>query len=276
MSGFVAIYREALDHPLLSDPSRLGAWIWLISKAAWKPTRFDVNGKIITLDRGQLSISYRGLASEWGWSRSSVERFFTRLKTETMVTTATETGRMVITICNYGKYQDINYEPETATETLPETGAGQERDIKEQGNKGTSNHSKEKNTKKEIFPKPDFTDEQTWSDFLKNRKTKKLPNTVTAHNRFLSDIEKVSVLTGWTPMEVFKECVGKGWGAIYDPRGKDNGNTNRKINNAKPASNDGLGNAFRKIAGGGVDRQAQDDGQRTRGAKIFMLADAKA
>jgi hypothetical protein len=141
VSGFVCLHRDALDHPLLKDPARLGAWVWLFTRAAWKPTPFDVNGKIITLERGQLCVSLRQLSDEWNWSKSTVERFLTRLKTETMIGTESGTGKMIITICNYAKYQDIPDEGGTASGTASGTRAGHERDTKEQGNKLTSNIS---------------------------------------------------------------------------------------------------------------------------------------
>lgn len=137
MSGFVAMSRDALDHPLLKDGEHFRAWFWLVATACWKPTRYDVNGKIVTLERGQLSTSLRQLASAWGWSKSSVYRFLGRLKTETMIGTDSGTGRLVITICNYDKYQTPPEQAGTPVGTGNGTGAGQERDTKEQGNKGT-------------------------------------------------------------------------------------------------------------------------------------------
>lgn len=138
MSGFVAIYREMTEHHLFAgDSARLGAWTWLVAKACWRPTKFNVNGKTITLDRGQFCTSMRDLAEAWGWSKSSVERFLTRLKTETMIETHTGTGRLIVTICNYSKYQDVSEQAGTATGTPTGTAAGQQRDTKEQENKGT-------------------------------------------------------------------------------------------------------------------------------------------
>lgn len=145
MIGFVAMHRTAIDHPLFAgDTSRLGAWMWLVAKACWKPTRFNVGGKTITLERGQYCCSIRDLADAWGWSKSTVDRFLTRLKTETMIETHSGTGRLVITICNYAKYQDMNDDSGTDDGTHSGTAAGQQRDIKEQGNKGTTISSEAK------------------------------------------------------------------------------------------------------------------------------------
>lgn len=138
MSGFVAAYREALDHPLLKgNAERLGAWMWLVMKAAWKPTPFDIGGKIVTIERGQLCASRSQLAQAWGMSPSGVERFLTRLKTEQMIEQETGQGRSIITICNYSKYQDVSDEAGQTTGQVTGQQSDSHRTAKEQGNKGT-------------------------------------------------------------------------------------------------------------------------------------------
>src|SRR3546814_19053650 len=95
-----------IDHPLFKgQPQRAYAWLWLLSKAAWKRTPFDIKGVIVTLERGQVCTSRHQLAAEWGMSPSAVERFLTRLKTEQMIEQDTGQGRTIITICTYDKYQ---------------------------------------------------------------------------------------------------------------------------------------------------------------------------
>ena len=135
MSGFVALHRAAVDHPLFAgDSSRLGAWLWLVTKACWRPTKYDLHGKIITLDRGQFVASRSQLAKAWGWKESAVERFLTRLQTEQMIRRETGQGRSIITICNYAKYQDM--EQDAGQETGQDIGQRPDshRTAKEQGN----------------------------------------------------------------------------------------------------------------------------------------------
>lgn len=145
MSGFIAMSRDALDHPLLKDGERFRAWFWLISKACWKATRIDVAGQIIELQRGQLCYSVRYLAEAWGWSKSTVDRFLHRLQAESMLSltrsktgTASGTGQFVITICNYDKYQTSGEDGGTADGTT----VGQQWDSsgtnKNKGNKGNN------------------------------------------------------------------------------------------------------------------------------------------
>lgn len=132
MSGTINLSRDVFDHPLLKDGDRFRAWFWMVARACWKPTRFDVAGRIITLERGQFCCSVRELAEAWGWSKSAVDRFLTRLKTETMIGTDAGTGKLIVTIRNYDKYQSQPGATGTANGTPTGTAAGQQRDIKEE------------------------------------------------------------------------------------------------------------------------------------------------
>lgn len=106
MSGFFLMQRDVFEHHLFKGShERFYAWSWLIAKAAWQKTQFDVGGKTITLERGQLCYSIRRLSEKWGMSKGATERFINRLKTETMIETASGRGRLIITICNYDDYQ---------------------------------------------------------------------------------------------------------------------------------------------------------------------------
>jgi len=79
------------------------------------------------------------------------------------------------------------------------------------------------------FPKPDWADVSVWSDFLANRKRKRLPNTATAHKAFLADIARQADAE-WPPGRLLEHATAKGWGAIYDPRqqSKSNGTQDGK------------------------------------------------
>lgn len=67
------------------------------------------------------------------------------------------------------------------------------------------------------FPRLPIVDAGLWADFLKNRKAKRLPNTATAHERLKRDLAAMASQTGWTETAIFRACVERGWGAIYDP-----------------------------------------------------------
>lgn len=135
MSGYVRIYRTLWDHPLFQDGVEAGAFAWMVCAAAWRATNVRYKNRMIDLKRGQLAVSVRDLAARFAWSPAKAERYIGRLKAETMVETATETGVIVITICNYDDYQPSHDGSETANETPIETAPRQERDRSETQNK---------------------------------------------------------------------------------------------------------------------------------------------
>ncbi len=133
--GFFLVHRGWRSCPIFRGPFSKGeAWLWLIETACFKPTEYDIKGKTVTLQRGQLCASREQLSGAWKWTPSAVERFLTRLQTEQMIGRETGQGKSVITIENYAKYQDKA--ARTGQETGQPTGQKSDRDrtAKEQGN----------------------------------------------------------------------------------------------------------------------------------------------
>lgn len=117
--------------------SRWEAWEDLMMEAHWnraKPKRQLLGGKSYEIFYGQVLWSIRFMASRWTWSKSRVERFLGWLKTETAITTLTETHAIRITLCNYELYQGKRDTIEdTDRDTHEDTGgtqAGRRRDEK--------------------------------------------------------------------------------------------------------------------------------------------------
>lgn len=128
--GFIAVARGILDHPIVGARkpfSYFEAWIWLLTEARWASGRIHVangsGGKIVNLERGQLSHSLRYMATAWGWKIKRVRTFLRRLETDTQIGTQTGTGQTVITICNYNQYQN----PSAARGTQSGTPTGTQR-----------------------------------------------------------------------------------------------------------------------------------------------------
>lgn len=63
---------------------------------------------------------------------------------------------------------------------------------------------------------------QIWTDFLSNRKRRKLGNTDTAWKSFNDDLARISLKTGIPPPELIRHAAAKGWGGIYDPNERSN------------------------------------------------------
>lgn len=124
--GFFCVARGWRESPALArepnEPfSRAEAWLWMLEAAAWADTTQDCAGKRVAVKRGQFSTSYRILAQAWLWPVANVQRFLARLKSDTAIDTRTDTGRLLITLCNYERYQFSPRNGDTPSDTLSDT-----------------------------------------------------------------------------------------------------------------------------------------------------------
>jgi hypothetical protein len=105
VSGWFAMKRGIHDHPLFyRQPERIAVWSWIKATAAWKDTRMDAGGKIVTVKRGQLLTSYRQMSQATGVGVKVIRNLVERLQAGNAIDTDTGTGRLLITIRNYDKY----------------------------------------------------------------------------------------------------------------------------------------------------------------------------
>lgn len=106
MSGFVVIHRSLLGHPDFRNDAEAMAFAWMVMRASWKPVRVRYKGKAVSLERGQLCVSQRDMAAALDRDKGWVERLWKRLQTQGAIEVGRGAAAMIITICNYAKYQD--------------------------------------------------------------------------------------------------------------------------------------------------------------------------
>lgn len=123
--GWVAYWRGYRRHPLfIGEPfSRAEAFWWFVERAAYA-RRVEVHdGRDVFIEPGQVSASIRDLAEEFGWEKTRVERLLKKLVDRKMVEVETATGRTIITVCNYAKYQPSQWDDATAARQQRDTSA---------------------------------------------------------------------------------------------------------------------------------------------------------
>jgi len=128
--GYVLIHRKIFDMPEFKNKefSEREAWIYLICEASHSNYSKDLNGKLVELKRGELSISIRFLAQRFRWSKSKVERFLKMLEDNKMIKRDTLLGHLSgqqtghLTICAYDTYQKVR---DTNRDTFRDTLLGQ-------------------------------------------------------------------------------------------------------------------------------------------------------
>ena len=120
VGGWIAVRREITDHAVFHKrPDRLYVWIWMIATAAYKPVKQDCDGKVVEVARGQLLTSYRQMSARTGVGIQVIRTLLIQLGLDHAINTSINTGRLLITIRNYDKYQTNKKNGNTPENTLP-------------------------------------------------------------------------------------------------------------------------------------------------------------
>lgn len=110
-NGFIALHRSLLSWGWHTDPATGWLFVNLLLMANWT----DSEWQGMTIERGQLVTGRKALAAQTGLSEQTVRTSLNRLKSTNEITLASTNKFSVITIVNYGKFQDV---PEMPTSTL--------------------------------------------------------------------------------------------------------------------------------------------------------------
>lgn len=110
-NGFIALHRSLLSWGWHADPATGWLFVNLLLMANWT----DSEWQGMTIERGQLVTGRKALAAQTGLSEQTVRTSLNRLKSTNEITIASTNKFSVITIVNYGKFQDV---PEMPTSTL--------------------------------------------------------------------------------------------------------------------------------------------------------------
>lgn len=104
--GYITIYRQLLDNPIVTkDSDHIAIWIHLLLTATHKDYDIEHLGKRLTLKRGQLVIGRKLLAEKYKISESKVQRVLKKFETEQQIEQQTTNKNRIITILNYDRYQ---------------------------------------------------------------------------------------------------------------------------------------------------------------------------
>lgn len=104
--------------------SQAEAWIDLVRTARFEiepETRILSSGRYITIKRGEIHASIRFLAERWSWGTDKVKRFLDAAISEQAIERRTEQGESIITLLNYGIYNPVGDESQTANRTPNQT-----------------------------------------------------------------------------------------------------------------------------------------------------------
>lgn len=143
--GFFTIHRCLFEHPiwLKSTPEQKVILISLIEMANHETNRWEWNGEQFEVERGQMVTSIDSIIAECGKGisqqnvRTALKRFE---KLGFLTNKSTKTGRL-ITIVNYSKWQDVDSNPNKASNRhLTDTSQRPNKDLTPNNNDNNDNN----------------------------------------------------------------------------------------------------------------------------------------
>lgn len=166
--GWIKLDRAITDHWIFSDAEKFKAWIDILLMANHENSKVLLHEGVIVIKRGQFVTSIGKLAGRWGWSKDRVARFLALLESEHMVRKESNQFRTLLTVENYGKFQDA---PNTNKYTNEYTNKDASKDTNKDTNKSRTRMNKNvKNDKerKEAASQydDDYVSEEEWQKRL--------------------------------------------------------------------------------------------------------------
>lgn len=113
MEGWIKIHRKILENPIIcKDSDYLAVWIYLLLNATHKEVPALFKGKKIILQKGQLIVGRKSMANQLKISESKIYRIINCFKSEQQIEQQTSNQNSLITVLNWGKYQQIEQQNE--------------------------------------------------------------------------------------------------------------------------------------------------------------------
>jgi hypothetical protein len=109
MSGYARAHRSRWDHPLFKKKSEAAVWAWMCDMARFREHTFQTRFGMVTLARGQILISERGIAEDFNLHKNTVRRLISTMSAANMISLdrdhAASRAGTIVTLLNYEKYQ---------------------------------------------------------------------------------------------------------------------------------------------------------------------------
>lgn len=250
--GWIKTYRSFRNSWMWSvkEPfDKKSAWLDMLMSAFYIDGEQSFKGVKISVKRGQFPTSVRILADRWMWSVAKVNRYIERLKAEQMINTERIDGGTLVTIVNYGFYQDERNSTDTQNGTVIETAPIHKTEQQRNGNEynieteaehikrnkeiRTEEIKEDKNTEKDItnviskkksyYPDDELLDE-AFNEYVTMRKRIKKPIcTDKALHRAMNTLGKLSGGDNDLAVKILNQSVDHCWQGLFELK-EDNSN----------------------------------------------------
>lgn len=105
--GWIKLHRKVLDNPVVCrDAEHLAVWMYLLLEATHDNIDKMFSGRRMTLYSGQLITGRKAISKKLNISESKVQRILKRFEIEQQIEQQTSNTSRLVSICNWGEYQE--------------------------------------------------------------------------------------------------------------------------------------------------------------------------
>lgn len=155
--GWVKLYRQLLDSGIWGNPQLVVLWIWCLLKASSEKQKIIVNGEELLLRPGQFVTGRKSASDETGIPESTIYRHLKILENMNMLKRQANRRYTLITIVNWGKYQDVSTSKRTRSRTTDDTTDDTTGDTTDDTTDDTQTRIYKKSDKTALENRADFT-----------------------------------------------------------------------------------------------------------------------
>ncbi len=212
MNGYIQLHRKLLDSAVFQNEKLLKLFIHCLLKASYKERETLIGDSIVHLEQGQFVTGRKALSSELNLSEQQLRTLLKKLEKLNIISVKPTNRFSVVTVINWGLYQDANQlANQQSTNNQPTV--NQQSTTNNKVNKDNKVNKRDSDKPKFVFKRAVIdlgVDAETASHWMTVRKNKKAANTELALKQVINQSTKANI----TPAEAIKFAAHEGWASF--------------------------------------------------------------
>ena len=221
---WIKLSTQIQDHWIWKNHEYAYAWLDLLMLVNRSDNKLLVDNELITIKRGQTLTSMCKLAKRWGWSRNKTYKFILALEKDGMLHKKSTTHYTMLTIVNYGKYQDVrDSDKYSDKDSNKDTNKHSDKYADKTQTNNEKNEKKEKNNntpynppkEEPLYYPNDEALNDAFKDYVSMRKQTKNPMSDRAITLAMNKLKELSNGDNDLAIKILNQSVMWSWKGLY-------------------------------------------------------------
>lgn len=249
MKGWICLHRKILESDVWMDDEepfdKRSAWVDLLLMANHKENSMIFDGHKLVVERGQIVTSVRKLSLRWNRSVKWTLRVLRLFEELEMIEKKSDNKKTLLTIVNYGVYQDGGYTEDNTTDNTEETQRDTRR-ITQRKRRGTTNNNdnnelnNDNNKGRAVYYPEDELLNDAFKDYVAMRKEIKKPLTSSALKLAMNTLSKLSGDDSDLAIAILNQSILNSWQGLFPLKKEKTEKPKNKFNNFEGRSYDAV------------------------------------